>query len=245
MECVVKAATDVLNHHDESMHARHKRKIAREDLNMSELVVSLLRRARDPVYRSWLQAATPEDLSALGLKRGQQAVLLSNLLLTSPFNPQDLPDWDDRYGAAFAWVDNRELPIPWTPFTKPVQKAKIALVTTAGIYRYDDQPFAVRDEERGDPTYRVIPLETPLDGLCVKHHLVLVQPRKDGDTGHLFPLRAVRQLYEDGMIGEPAATHYSFMGYIPYTQPLVEQTAPAVAQRLRAERVDAVILTPA
>ncbi|HEY6410023.1 MAG TPA: glycine/sarcosine/betaine reductase selenoprotein B family protein, partial [Ktedonobacteraceae bacterium] len=97
----------------------------------------------------------------------------------------------------------------------------------------------------GDPTYRVIPLETPLDGLCVKHHLVLVQPGKDGDIGHLFPLRAARQLYEEGMIGELAASHYSFMGYIPYTQPLVELTAPDIAQRLRAEQVDAVILTPA
>jgi len=213
---------------------------------MSERVVAALDRAKhDYVYREWLLQATPQELTRQGLKLGQQAVLLSNLLLTIPFSPENLPDWDVHYGHAFPWMDLRTQVIPWTPFEIPLQQAKIALITTAGIYRCDEKPFDTQDEEYGDPSYRLIPVETSSQALCVKHHLALVQPGTNGDTNHLLPLRAVRQLRDEGIIGELASGHYNFMGYIPSTSPLLEQTAPEVAMLLRAEQVDAVILTPA
>lgn len=213
---------------------------------MSELVITLLHRARhDTAYREWLRKATRAELTTLGLKPGQQAVLLSNLLLTSPFDHADLPNWDKQYGDAFPWMDHRSSPIPWTPFTLPLQEAKIALITTAGVYCCKDTLFAIQDEEQGDPTYRVIPVETPPKALCVKHHLALVQAGVDGDTSHLLPLRMAHQLRDEEIIGELASYHYSFMGYIPHTQPLLEHTAPEVAHRLRTEQVNAVILTPA
>jgi hypothetical protein len=213
--------------------------------DMSERVVALLRRARnDQDFRTILLRAAPDELSNLGLKPGQQAVLLSNLWLTSPFRPEDLPDWDARYGHAFSWVDYRSQAIPWTPFKTPFQHAKVAFITTAGLYRCEDSPFDTQDEEHGDPSYRIIPTETSPEALCVKHHLGLVEPGIDGDTNHLLPLRLGQQLQQEGTIGALAAEHYSFMGYIPHTQPLIERTAPEVALRLCAERVDAAILIP-
>jgi|SRR5579859_4507427 len=213
---------------------------------MSELVVTLFRRAQgDASYQAWLQKATPEELSEIGLKKGQQAVLLSNLLLRSPFKQVDLPDWDTLYGHIFPWVDNRAQPIPWTPFKTPLHESKVALITTAGVYACEDQPFITDDEERGDPSYRVISRSTPPGSLCVKHHLALVQAGLGGDTNHLLPLKAARRLCDERIIGDLAQHHYSFMGFIPDTQPLIEDAAPDVANRLRAEQVDAVILTPA
>ena len=213
---------------------------------MSELVVRLLQRAhQDRSYRTWLQQAQPEELSHLGLKLGQQAVLLSNLLLTNPFDPESLPDWDARYGLAFPWVDHRSLKIPWTALTTPLSQAKVALITTAGLYCRGDAPFAVENEADGDPTYRVIPVEKASQGLYVKHHLALVQAGANGDTNHLLPIHAAQQLCDEGIIGELAQHHYSFMGYIPSPRPLLEHSAPAVAEHLRAEQVDAVILMPA
>ncbi len=156
---------------------------------MSERVVALLRRARnDQDFRTILLRAAPDELSNLGLKPGQQAVLLSNLWLTSPFQPEDLPDWDARYGHAFSWVDYRSQAIPWTPFKTPFQHAKVAFITTAGLYRCEDSPFDTQDEEHGDPSYRIIPTETSPEALCVKHHLGLVGPGFDGDTNHLLPV---------------------------------------------------------
>jgi len=212
---------------------------------MSELVVALLQRAQnDQHFQAELLLATPNELLALGLKPGQQAVLLSNLLLTNPSQSGDLPDWDARYGHAFPWIDCSTRPIPWTPFDTPLRHAKIAFITTAGIHKCSDLPFNTQDEERGDPSYRVIPMETPPEALCVKHHLTLVGPGVGGDTNHLLPLHVARQLLQEGIIGALSTEHYSFMGYIPHTRPLLERTAPEVALRLRAEGVDAVILIP-
>ena len=55
-----------------------------------------------------------------------------------------------------------ELPIPWTPFTKPVSSAKFGLVTSGGLYPEESQqPFNIEREvaepKWGDPSYRVIP----------------------------------------------------------------------------------------
>lgn len=212
---------------------------------MSERVVALLRRAQnDQDFRTILLRAKPDELTDLGLKPGQQAVLLSNLWLTSLFRPENLPDWNVRYGHAFSWMDYRSQSIPWTPFKIPFQHAKVAFITTAGVHRCEDPPFDTRDEERGDPSYRVIPTEASQEALCVKHHLGLVGPGIDGDTNHLLPLRVGRQLQQEGILGALAAEHYSFMGYIPHTQPLLERTAPEVALRLCAEQVDAAILIP-
>lgn len=191
-----------------------------------------------------LLKATPNELSELGLKPGQQAVLLSNLWLTSPFRTEELPNWDARFGHAFSWVDYRSQSIPWTPFNTPLQKAKVAFITTGGVYRCEDAPFDIHNEEYGDPSYRVIPTETSPEALCVKHHLGLVGAGKDGDTNHLLPLRVGGSLLQEGIIGALATEHYSFMGYIPCTQPLVERTAPEIASRLRGEQVDVAILVP-
>lgn len=213
--------------------------------DMSERVIALLQRARnDQNFRAALLQATPDELTALGLKLGQQAVLLSNLWLTSPFRSEHLPDWDALYGSAFPWLDNRTLAVPWTPFKIPIRSARLAIITTAGVHLCADLPYQTQDEERGDPSYRVIPTETPPEALCVKHHLALVGPGIDGDTNHLLPLHVARQLQQEGVIGALAPEHYSFMGYTPYTPPLLEHTAPEVAQCLREQQVDAVLLIP-
>jgi hypothetical protein len=47
------------------------------------------------------------------------------------------------------------------------------------------------------------------------------------------------------LIGQPALRHYSLMGYILDPTVLVEETAPAIADRIRADNVDAVALVPA
>jgi hypothetical protein len=58
---------------------------------MSERVVALLQRAQnDQHFQAEMLRATPNELLALGLKPGQQAVLLSNLLLTNPSQSGDL-----------------------------------------------------------------------------------------------------------------------------------------------------------
>jgi len=62
-----------------------------------------------------------------------------------------------------------------------------------------------------------------------------------------LPLDRLRELVNEGLLGGLAKTHYGFMGHIdgPHIITLVEKTAREVAQRLKADQVDLVLLTPA
>jgi hypothetical protein len=58
-------------------------------------------------------------------------------------------------------------------------------------------------------------------------------------------MRRLEELAAAGVVGRPAPTHYSTMGYILDPEELVGTTAPEIARRMRAERVDAAALFPA
>lgn len=49
----------------------------------------------------------------------------------------------------------------------------------------------------------------------------------------------------EGRIGELTPQVYSFMGYVADPDPLLEQSAPAVARELVEDRADLVLLVPA
>ena len=142
----------------------------------------------------------------------------------------------------------REEPIPWTPLAKPLNRCRFALVTTAGIYVPGrEPPFDTEREEReptwGDPSYRAIPRDTRQDeiGAC---HLHINNRDILADVNIVLPLERFRELQEAGEIGSLAPTHCSFMGFQLNTTEWRERYAPAAAERLRQEEVDAVLLTP-
>lgn len=144
-----------------------------------------------------------------------------------------------------------EYPIPWTPLAKPLAESTFALVTSGGLYLKGEQsPF---DEERekeeptwGDPTYRVIPVETPLAKIGVSN-LHVNTANIEGDPNTVLPLTHFRAMAEAGEIGSLAADAYSFMGYQgmpPNTAEWAQSYAPQVIARMKAQKVDCVLLTP-
>lgn len=147
------------------------------------------------------------------------------------------------------WLRGQQLddygPPPWTPLRKPLPECTVAVVTTAGVHLKDDQPFDMQDKE-GDPSYRVIPHGTPRDRLCITHDYYDHRDA-DKDLNIVLPLDRLQELAVEGVIGRSAPFHYSFMGHIDgrHVSHLLTVTAPEVAQRLQAEQVDAVLLTPA
>ena len=147
-----------------------------------------------------------------------------------------------------AWAA-REEPgvIPFTPLTKPLRECTVALLTTSGVARNDDRPFDQDGERRnpwwGDPSFRTIPLGTTEKDVRLYH--LHVDPRfGETDLDVVLPMRRLAELAGEGVVGRPAPTHYSIMGYILEQKVLVETTAPAIAARMRAERVDAAVLLP-
>ena len=128
------------------------------------------------------------------------------------------------------------------PFVRPVRplsESRVALVTTGGVHLPNQPRFDI-DDPAGDCSYREIP--TDAEVLTWTH--AYFRPDEGSDLDAVFPLLTLRALVEDGLVGELAPRHYSFMGAIHDPTPLVEETAPEVADKLVDDGVDAVLLTP-
>lgn len=147
-----------------------------------------------------------------------------------------------------AWTARQEPGvIPFTPLAKPLEECTVALITSAGVARRDDRPFDQEGERRnpwwGDPSFRTIPLGTTEKDIQI-HHLH-VDPRfGEADLDVVLPMRRLTEIVEEGFVGRAAPTHYSFMGYILEPKELLGDSAPAIAERMRDERVDAAVLVP-
>ncbi len=134
--------------------------------------------------------------------------------------------------------------VPWTPPSKPLAESKVAIVTTAGIHHRKQPPFDMRDPN-GDPSFRTIDLAHPLVDLMITHDYY-DHSDADRDLNIVFPIQRLWALKREGVIGEVAGKHYGFMGHITgrHIQTLIHQKAPNVAQRLKDDNVDIVLLTP-
>ena len=63
------------------------------------------------------------------------------------------------------------------------------------------------------------------------------------DWNVVFPIDRLKELVRDKIVGTLAAYHYSFMGAIPQVT-RYEPKARELASLLKADNVDAVLLTP-
>ena len=146
------------------------------------------------------------------------------------------------------WAQKKPDFIPFTPLAKPLRECTVALLSTAGVARNDDRPFDQERERRdpwwGDPSFRVIPLGTT-EGDVRLHHMHIDPRFGEADLDVVLPMRRLAGLADEGIVGRPAARHYSIMGYILEPTVLIEETAPAIAERMRLDGVDAAGLVPA
>jgi D-proline reductase (dithiol) PrdB len=126
---------------------------------------------------------------------------------------------------------------PWVS-GPPLSARRIAIVSSAGLFRRGTEPFRGRD-----PDYRVIPGDVKWEDLLTSH--ISVNFDRTGlqeDWNVAFPRDRLNELAADGVIASVANTHYSFMGA---SDPLaMEPHARALAGRLKQDRVDSVLLAP-
>jgi D-proline reductase (dithiol) PrdB len=120
----------------------------------------------------------------------------------------------------------------------PLRERRVAIVSSAGLVVRGENPFRGRD-----PEYHVVPATTQPQDLLISH--VSINFDRTGfqeDWNVVFPLDRLNELAAERTIGSVAATHYSFMGA---TDPIqMEPYARELAGRLKADHVDAAILTP-
>jgi D-proline reductase (dithiol) PrdB len=149
-------------------------------------------------------------------------------------NPTPVPGEDDEV---------------WAPLPRHLAEARIALLTSAGLYLEGEQePFDAERERReptwGDPTHRVLPPSLAGRRLGMSH--LHVNPDDVlADPEIALPLEGLAALVAEGRVGAVAPSHYSVMGFQEAGLEVWRgETAPAIVARLAEEAVDGVILAP-
>ena len=137
--------------------------------------------------------------------------------------------------------------IPWTPLEKSISETTFTLMTSAGISMKSDPPFDMEGEKTrptwGDPSYRQIPKTATENDIAVNHLHVNTAYIKQ-DLNVMLPLARFQEFEQEGFIGKLAPTCYSYYGYQMDPTVLLTETMPQVAEKMRQESVEAVLLTP-
>ncbi len=138
----------------------------------------------------------------------------------------------------------------WANFAKPVNEAKIALLSSAGIFLAGKQtPFDIERERQeptwGDPTMRLIGSGVKQAEIDATHlHINTADLLKDINTA--LPINRLNELVAEGVLGGAASEHYSVMGYQEDGAEVWQtKTGPEIAAHCHANDIDALILAPA
>ena len=151
---------------------------------------------------------------------------------------RDLGEWE-RELMLFKLKDLHPLGgAPWVA-GPALNKRRVALVTSAGIHRSDDQPFT----DKTAAEYRIIPGSVKASELVMSH--LSSNFDRSGfqqDINVVFPIDRLKELVAEGIVGSVAEYHYAFNGSTPTLQ--LEPRARQLAGLLKKDGVDAVLLTP-
>ena len=150
--------------------------------------------------------------------------------------------WIDRINQIHTGnADLRNNDVYLTIPQKSLSACKVGLFTTGGVHLKSDTPFDV-DSEHGDPSYRIVDMNANSTDLMITHtHYNHVEA--DKDINCIFPIDRLRELKDQGIIGEIAPYSYNIMGFNPDPSELINKTAPTLADKYSAVGVDLLFMT--
>ena len=126
---------------------------------------------------------------------------------------------------------------PWVA-GPPLAERRVAIVTSAALHDRREAPF-----QPGSAEYRELSGSLTSGDILMSH--VSINFDRTGfqrDLNVVYPIDRLRELAAQGVIGSVADTHFAMMGS---TDPnVMEETADAIAARLKRDRVDAVLFSP-
>ena len=138
------------------------------------------------------------------------------------------------------WPCNEYQDTPWTPVTKPLSQSKVTLVSTAGFHLRGDEPFKV-----GESSYRTIPRTTSPTNIIQSHNSIAFDRTETfRDINITYPVDRLEELVNQGKIGSLSDDYYSFMGALNDVSGLIENSGPALADILKKNGIDVVLLVP-
>jgi hypothetical protein len=142
------------------------------------------------------------------------------------------------YDRPYAWA--RHTDAPFAPLAKPLAQCRVAVVTTASPWR-EDKP--VDGVLRGAKQVWSGPADTPPTRLYTDDLAWDKQATHTRDVESFLPLTRLAELAAEGRIGGLAARFHG----VPtdYSQRrTLEQDAPEILSRCRADGVDVALLVP-
>ena len=132
-----------------------------------------------------------------------------------------------------------EIPLERWVQAPPLAESTVALVSTAGLHRRDDERF-----RPGAVDYRILPGDVDFADVILSHISAnFDRSAFQQDPNIVFPLDRLRELAAAGEIGGVANWHYSFMGAQPNPARL-EATGTEVGRLLAVDGVDVALLVP-
>lgn len=158
----------------------------------------------------------------------------------SPDAPPPRPGYDDG---------------PFAPADKPMEDARVGLLTTSGhfVAGDDPEPFGVKamtQEEavariseslKDTPVLSEIPSDTAIPDLRVRHGGYDIRSvLKDANVA--FPIERLREARSEGAVGDLAPTFFSFPGAT--SQGRLRRELPGWITRIHEEDTDVMLLIP-
>lgn len=132
-------------------------------------------------------------------------------------------------------------PVAAAPWITPpaLTDATVAIVSTAGLHRRTDAPFAL-----GSVDYRLLPADVDFADVVMSHVSTnFDRSAFQQDPNIWFPLDRLREMTADGEIAGVSRWHYSFMGAQPSLEALAA-VGEEVGALLAADGVDVALLVP-
>jgi D-proline reductase (dithiol) PrdB len=129
-------------------------------------------------------------------------------------------------------------PSVWAPVTKPLKEMSIAIATAAGVHSKEQERFNLA----GDFTWRKLDDKWPSSVYMVSHG-GYDNGDVNKDINAMFPIDRLHELRDEGFIGGCAPYHAGFMGGGGDQDKFKHETGPAIAQMLKDENVDGVLMT--
>jgi D-proline reductase (dithiol) PrdB len=139
----------------------------------------------------------------------------------------------------YQWTENDSA--PWTSITKDLAESKIVLISSGGVYLKDQQPF---NPIKNDLSFREIPKEVDVKDLKISHHFY-DHADADKDINCVFPIERMRELEQEGFLGELSEVNFTFMGRIFKKNQFLDEMIPELIMKLKRMKIDLALLVPA
>ncbi|HVG39513.1 MAG TPA: glycine/sarcosine/betaine reductase selenoprotein B family protein, partial [Pyrinomonadaceae bacterium] len=132
---------------------------------------------------------------------------------------------------------------PFVPARRALPMLNLALISSAGAYIDGTEPFAA-DSTGGDATFREIPIEIEAEDLRFTARGYDPQAVLE-DLNSQIPLQRLFEFEGNGIIGQFNPVFWSFCGFIPDANLVVNELAPRLVERVTRYEAQAALLIPA